>query len=44
MKDDGQDIKELLNFVLTIKNTKEEDNIIKKYGNKEMIDWMMYNF
>jgi len=44
MKDDDQDIKELLHFVLTIKNPRLSDDIIKKYGDKKMIDWMLSNF
>jgi thymidylate synthase len=44
MKDDDQDIRELLHFVLTIEKPEQKDELVEKYGNKEMIRWMMSNF
>ncbi|MBU0666028.1 MAG: thymidylate synthase [Nanoarchaeota archaeon] len=44
MKDEDKDIKELLHFILKIKSPSEKDEIILKYGNKGMIDWMHSNF
>jgi len=44
IKDGGQDVKELQHLVLTIKNPELNDAIIRKYGDKAMIDWMLSNF
>lgn len=44
MKDGDQHLKELLHFILTIKNPGTKDRIIDKYGDKQMIDWMVANF
>ena len=44
MKDEDQDIRELLHFVLTIEEPKQQDPLVEKYGDKEMIAWMMSNF
>lgn len=42
--DDDKELKEVLNFVLYISNPEIKDRIIKKYGKKSMIKWMMSNF
>lgn len=44
MKDGDKNIRELLHFVLTIKNPSFEDSIVEKYGDREMIAWMNANF
>lgn len=44
MKDEDKDIKEILNYALTIENPGKNDPIIRKYGDKKMILWMMSNF
>ncbi len=44
MKDGEQMLKELLHFAVTIKNPSENDEIVKRFGDKAMVDWMLANF
>ena len=44
MEDEGKMLREMLHFVLEIKNPKEDDKIIEKYADKAMIEWMLSNF
>lgn len=44
MKDDDKNIKELLHLSVTIENPSEKDEIIEKFADKKMIDWMTSNF
>lgn len=44
MKDENKGIRELLHFVVTIKNPSENDKLVEKYGDKKMIEWMNSNF
>lgn len=44
IKDEGEDLKELLNVILEVDNPDQSDKIIKKFGDQKMIDWMHNNF
>jgi thymidylate synthase len=44
IKDRDQEVKEVLNLLLSIKKPKQEDFIIEKHGDKEAINWMLSNF
>ena len=44
IKDGSKPIKELLHLSLTIQNPRINDEIIEKYADKGMIDWMVANF
>jgi thymidylate synthase len=43
-KDDEKKLRELMHFEVWINNPSEDDMIIEKYGDKEMIRWMLSNF
>jgi len=42
--DDDKELKEIINLLVTIKEPSQEDAILEKHGNKELIAWMMSNF
>lgn len=44
IKDENKNLKELMFLQLTIKKPAQNDPIIKKYGDKQTIDWMYSNF
>ncbi|MDD3434572.1 MAG: thymidylate synthase [Candidatus Pacebacteria bacterium] len=44
MDDDKGKIKELLDFLIIIRQIKKNDPIIKRYANKKTIKWMKQNF
>lgn len=44
IKDGEQNLKELLNVILEIKNPLKKDSIVQQYGDEKIIDWMKDNF
>src|SRR3989338_5761033 len=44
INDGDQKLREMLHFALEIKQPSFKDKIIEKYGDKQMIDWMLSNF
>ncbi|PIV38248.1 hypothetical protein COS31_00420 [Candidatus Roizmanbacteria bacterium CG02_land_8_20_14_3_00_36_15] len=44
VNDDKGEIKELLDLFILVKKIEKNDPIIKQYGNKKMIKWMLNNF
>lgn len=44
IRDNNKELKEAINLLITVKNPKQEDLILEKYGNKKIISWMLSNF
>lgn len=44
MNDGDQELRELLNFSLTVEKPSAKDFILAKYADREMINWMLSNF
>src|SRR3972149_6050244 len=44
IKDGSQNLKEILNVMITVTDPISKDEIIEKYADKKMIDWMKNNF
>ncbi len=44
VKDGNKDLKEMINVFLTVENPTSSDEIVEKYADKNMIEWMRKNF
>jgi len=44
MKDGEKNLKESMHLAVNVKKPSQTDEIIEKYGDKKMIDWMLSNF